>query len=183
MTTGGTECVCETGVPVLAERMNWYAIQTYPQNEKKVVAELQLKGIPTFLPLKMERHQWSDRRKLIEVPVFPCYAFVQGVASAAFRQAVARTPRMIRLLGTNEPVPVPDAEIDSLRILVSSNATFSPCAFLKAGQRIRIRGGCMDGLEGVFVSRDGEDKLVVSVSLIQRSLTLNLRGYDIEPVH
>lgn len=176
------ECVSEARASVPKEREAWYAIQTYAQNEKTAVAELQRRGITTFLPLRVEQHQWSDRRKRIEVPLFPCYAFVQGVASAEFRQSVARTQRVIRLLGTNEPVPVPDAEIDSLRILVSANASSSPYAFLNVGQRVRIRGGCMDGLDGILVRNDGEDKLVVSINLIQRSVAVHVQGYDLEPL-
>jgi transcription antitermination factor NusG len=160
----------------------WYAVHVYPQNEKKVVAELERKGIKTFLPLRGERHRWSDRNQLVQVPLFPCYAFVHIVPTPHLRAAVQQTPRVIRLLSPNgEPAPIPDSEIESIRTLLAGNVPVSPYAFLQAGQKVRIRGGCLDGLEGICVDHGGERKLVLSVNLIQQSVELSIEGYKVEP--
>jgi transcription antitermination factor NusG len=162
---------------------HWYAIHIYPQNEKKVVTELERKGITTFLPLQKELHRWSDRDKMVEVPLFPCYAFVHIVPSPQYCSMVQQTLRVIRLLSANdEPIPIPDSEIELIRNLIAGKVPISPYAFLQAGQKVRVRGGCLDGLEGILVMRNGEQNLVLSVNLIQRSLALSIVGYKIEPI-
>jgi transcription antitermination factor NusG len=133
---------------------SWYAVHIYPQNEKRVATELQLRGITTFLPLREERHRWSDRTKVVQVPLFPCYAFVYIVPSPELRSTVQQTHRVIRLLSSgDDPVPVPDSEIESMKTLLAGKVTVSPYAFLQAGQKVRVRGGCLDGLEGILVGQ------------------------------
>ena len=161
----------------------WYAVHIYPQNEKTVAAELERRGVTTFLPLRGELHRWSDRDKMVQVPLFPCYAFVHIVPSPEFRSVVQQTRRVIRLLSSNdEPIPIPDSEIELIRSLLAGRVPVSPYAFLQAGQKVRIRGGCLDGLEGILVVRNGERNLVLSVNLIQRSLALSIEGYKVEPL-
>jgi len=161
----------------------WYAVHTYPQNEKTVATELERSGIKTFLPLRRERHRWSDRVKVVQVPLFPCYTFVHIVPSPQLRSVVRQTRRVIRLLSANdEPIPIPDSEIESMRSLVAGEVPVTPCEFLQAGQKVRIRGGSLDGLEGILVVGNAERKLVLSVNLIQRSLALSIEGYNVEPM-
>ena len=167
----------------MAVEPRWYAVHIYPQNEKKVAAELERRGITTFLPLRGERHRWSDRDKMVQVPLFPCYAFIHIVPSPQLRSVVQQTRRVIRLLSANdEPVPIPDSEIESMKSLLAGKVPFSPYDFLRAGQKVRIRGGCLDGLEGILVVRNGERSLVLSVNLIQRSLALSIEGYEVDPM-
>jgi transcription antitermination factor NusG len=161
----------------------WYAVHVYPQNEKKVVSELERRGIKTFLPLRGECHRWSDRNKTVQVPLFPCYAFVHIVPSSQLRSVVRQTRRVIRLLSANdEPIPIPDSEIESIRNLAEGAASVTACDYLQAGQKVRVRGGCLDGLEGILDVRNGKRNLVLSVNLIQRSLAIGIEGYQIDPV-
>jgi transcription antitermination factor NusG len=164
----------------ISGQAQWYAIQTYPHNEQMVVTELQRKGIKTYLPLRTEQHQWTDRRKQIQLPLFACYVFVHGVASIPFNNTVIRTRRVIRILGGNQPVPIPEAELESIRILISSKEQFSPHTYLTIGQRVRIRGGCLNGLEGTLISHERFDTLVISTELIQHYVAVRVSGYDIE---
>ncbi len=144
--------------------------------------ELERKGIKTCLPLLEEIHRRIYRSQLVQVPLFPCYAFVHLAPTPTLRAAVQQTRRVIRLLSTNgEPAPIPDSEIESLRILLAGKVPVSSYTFLQAGQKVRIRGGCLDGLEGIIVVRGGERKLVLSVNLIQRSVELSIEGYEVEP--
>ena len=162
---------------------SWYAVHIYPQNEKKVATELHLRGITTFLPLREERHQWSDRNKVVQVPLFPCYAFVHIVPSPELRSVVQQTRRVIRLLSSSdEPVPIPDSEIESMKTLLAGKVPISNHSFLQAGQKVRVRGGCLDGVEGILALRNGQRNLVLSVNLIQRSLALSIDGYQVEPI-
>lgn len=159
----------------------WYAIQTRARHEKVVTNQLQGRGITTFLPLVTELHRWSDRRKMVEVPLFSSYVFVQLVTTNEARARVLHTEGVLRLVGQNaEGTPIPDEQIESVRRVLAQNVPCVSHPFLKAGQRVRIRGGALNGVEGVFLSGNGDDTLVVSVEAIQRSLAVRIAGYDIE---
>jgi transcription antitermination factor NusG len=161
----------------------WYAVHVYPQNEKKVATELERRGIKTFLPLRKECHRWSDRNKTVEVPLFPCYAFVNMVPTPHLRSVVGQTPRVIRVLPANdEPIPIPDSEIESMRSLVEGETLVAPCEYIQAGQKVRVRGGCLEGLEGILDVRDGKRNLILSINIIERSFALSLEGYKVEPL-
>jgi transcription antitermination factor NusG len=161
----------------------WYAVHTRSQHEKRVEARLLECGISTFLPVVKQVRRWSDRRKVIEMPLFSCYVFVQIIPSAKTRVTVLRTEGVIGFVGVRgEGTPVRDREIEGVRLLLSRGAPFAPYPFLKMGQRVRIRGGSLDGLEGVIVGGRGNRQLVVSVDLIQRSIAVTVEGYDIEAV-
>jgi len=171
------------GMPLALEEAYWYAVHTYPRHEKKVAAELAQKGVTTYLPLVTERHQWSDRRKLVELPLFPCYTFVRLAPSNETRVAVLRTLGVIGLVGAQKQgVPIPDSQIEDVRMLLANEITFTHYPFLRVGQRVRICGGSLDGLEGILVGRTGQRRLVISVESIQRSLAISVEGYKVVPV-
>ena len=127
-------------------------------------------------------HRWSDRRKIVESPLFPGYVFVHIPASPVVRLEVLKANGVVAFVGVRgQGIPIPDREIEQVKLLVASNVPLSPHAFLKVGQRVRIRGGSLEGVEGVLVAVDGERKLVVSIQLIQQAISVSLRGYDVEP--
>jgi transcription antitermination factor NusG len=120
---------------------------------------------------------------MVQVPLFSCYVFVATNASAANRLAVLTTPGVLSFVGCNhQPTPIPESDIDSVRTVLASAAQFSEHPFLKVGQRVRVRGGALDGVEGVLTARSGERGLVVSINAIQRSLIVHINGYDLEPL-
>lgn len=167
---------------LLAEQPQWYAVHTRPKHEKRVAAELSQKGIANFLPLVTEVHRWSDRKKKVELPLFSCYLFVNIAPSAEWRVSVLSTGGVLHFVGpNNQGIPVPDSQIDQVRKLLESKVPFSHHPFLKIGQRVRIRGGCLDGMEGVLSAQNGANRLVVSVDGIHRALAISLEGYDVEP--
>jgi transcription antitermination factor NusG len=151
------------------------------RHEKRVAAQFAEKHVCTFLPLVRQIHKWSDRRSSVEVPMFSCYAFVRMVQSVDERLKVLRTPGVLGFVGNErQGTAIPDEQIESLRTVIDKNAPFYPHPFIGAGKRIRIRGGALDGVEGIFV-RQGEDQsLVVSVELLSRSVSIRVEGYDIE---
>ena len=171
------------GPAAACETAQWYAIQTRPRHEKSAAAELTQKGIITFLPLVTQIHRWSDRRKKVELPLFSCYTFVQIVPTPETRVSVLRTNGVLNFVGCrNQGAPIPEAQIQSVRTLLASKVPFTSYPFLKVGQRVRIRGGCLDAMEGILIRQNGDRGLVVSVDMIQRSLALSIEGFDVEPV-
>ena len=90
---------------------------------------------------------------------------------------------VLQVLGTRgQGIAIPDEQIESVRTLISERMAWSAYPFLKIGQRVRIRSGALDGVEGILTARRGESTLVVSVDAIQRSLAVRVEGYDVEPV-
>ena len=161
----------------------WYAAQTRSRHERLVAHHLKLRGIAQYLPTITEIHRWSDRRKKIELPLFPGYVFVQIIATNEFRVQVLRIPGVVRLVGS-EPggTAIPADQIESVRTLVECQLPWTAHPFLKTGQRVRVRGGALDGLEGIFLKRNGVDILVISVDAIQRSIAVSLQGYNLEVI-
>jgi len=162
---------------------NWYAVQTRARHEKVVANRLSEKGVTTFYPTVTEVHRWSDRKKTVEVPLFSCYLFVKLAPSNEDRQKVLRLDSVLGFVGNpGWGTPIPSEQIDTVRILVSEQLHYGCHPFLKVGQRVRIRNGALEGMEGILLSRKGERKLIISVDAMQRSLSVQIDGYDIEPV-
>jgi len=167
-----------------AESLHWYAVHTSSRHEEKVLSRLQGKEISVFLP-KME--VWSsrkDRKKRIKVPLFRGYLFVQVYLDKYTWLHILKTPGVARIVGNqNEPVPIPDEQIGSIRILLENDVMLSPVPYLHIGQRVRIVNGPLSGVEGILVkSTPAKNKLVVSVDLLQRSLCVELSTIDVEPI-
>ena len=172
-----------TSSPIFEAR-EWFAIQTRARHEKKVAAQLTEKGMTSFLPLVSSLQRWSDRRKVVEFPLFACYTFVQADWSAVARSAILRTPGVFRIVGAGEqPIPIPDPQIESIRLLLEKRIACSPHPFLNVGQRVRVRGGCLDGVEGILLAFKSNRTLVISVEPIQRSVAIQVGGdYEVEDI-
>src|SRR5579862_4341853 len=159
----------------------WFAIQTRPRFEKKAAGQLAQKNIDVYLPLRTERHAWSDRKQTISTPLFPGYAFVRISARREEWRPVLQTPGLLGFVSFGgKVVDVPAKQIGDLQMLLKENAPFSLHPFLHSGQRVRIRGGCLNGLEGVLIEDKG--KLVIAIASIQRSLAIEIKGYELDLV-
>lgn len=163
---------------------NWYAVQTRARNEKAIASRLQEQGLTTFLPLVTTVRSWSDRKKEIVTPLFSCYVFVKMMgADYGQRMRVCRTNGVFRIVSVRgQAVPIPDEQIEALRTVISQDVRWTEHPFLKVGQRVRIRGGCLDGVEGMLLSHNPDRTLIISVDAIQRSLAVRVEGYDVEAV-
>jgi transcription antitermination factor NusG len=176
----------EPGLPALQQAAShsaaaWYPLQTRHQCEKKVDAALRDRGFEAFAPMQVVARKWSDRTKMVDAPLFPGYMFVRMVADPALVSTVVRLPGLVRFLTTGrELVAVTDAEMTNVRALAANDTEYEPGPFPAAGERVRIRGGCLDGIEGVLTGQTNRKEIVVSVSSIQRSLKLSLGSYQIE---
>jgi transcription antitermination factor NusG len=159
----------------------WFALQTWPKYEKKVSDELQKKDIHVFLPLFSSYHQWSDRRRLVHAPLFPGYIFLRIRETLNARVSVLRTAGVAGFVGVRGiGVPIPDDQIESVQTMLAKGVPLYPHPFLNIGQRIRICGGSLDGLQGVLLEHNDDLSLVVSIELIQRSLAIRVAGYRVE---
>jgi transcription antitermination factor NusG len=169
-------------LPISPPEAQWYSIRTRYRFERKVTNQLQHKGLQTFLPLLEEFHHWSDRRQSIFVPLFSGYTFVHIELSSQVRLDLLHTEGVIGLISIRGvAAPVPAKQIDDLQKLLSLKVPCVLHAFLRVGQKVRIRGGCLDGLEGILEQR-GEKNLVISLESIQRAIAVTIEGYELEPV-
>jgi transcription antitermination factor NusG len=159
----------------------WFAVQTWPRYEKQVAVELQRKAIEVFLPLQAAEHQWSDRRRIVQLPLFPSYVLVRIPERLDSRISVLRTNGVTMFVGARSTgTPIPDSEIEAVRTLLKRGVDFHNHPFLNVGQRVRIRGGSLDGVEGFLVAKNEDLSLVVSINIIQRSLAMRVAGYRVE---
>lgn len=164
-----------------AEPEAWFAVQTRYRYEKKVAEQLLRKGVDVFLPLRKEDREWSDRHKGLLVPLFPGYAFVRSAKSVLAR-FVLQTPGVVGFVSLGgTAATVPQKQMADLQLLLAENVSFSFYPFVQLGRRIRIRGGCLNGVEGLLVERE-TGKLVISIKPIQRSLAIEIQGCDLEMI-
>ena len=179
------EWTAEPSVPFIESTAEqaWYAILTRCRFEKKAVSQLQNKGLETFLPLVKQVHRWSDRRQVVEQPLFPGYGFVRLSDSPAHQLRVLQTVGVNGFVMMNgSPVPVPEQQLEDVRLLLAHEIACKAYPFLKAGQRVRICGGYLDGLEGILISENKDHSLVVSIEAIQRSMAVRIDGFDVEAI-
>lgn len=160
----------------------WFAVQTRPRHEKKVNLDLREKGVHSFLPLRREIRRWSDRRQSVELPLFSHYVFVRIPVSTESRVRVLQTTGVIQFMGAaGRGTPIPDEQIESLQTIVNHRIPVVTHEFLQVGQRVRIRGGVLNGIKGVLSAIHNEKTLVVSVDLIQKSVALRIDEFEMEP--
>jgi transcription antitermination factor NusG len=165
------------------EQLRWYALHTRARHEKAIERRLREQGMETFVPTTIQVHRWSDRKKKVEVPLFSCYVFIRSALSAEDRTRVYQVESVHGFVGTRgSSMPIPDDQIESIQKVLTQAAPWRSYPFLKIGQRVRVCGGAMDGVEGVFLSENGDHSLIISIDAIQRSMAVRIDGYDVEPV-
>lgn len=159
----------------------WYAIQVLPRREWSVCSILTHKGYDVFLPLSKASRRWSDRIKVVDIPLFPGYLFCK--IDRSIRYPIVHTQGVIGVVGQGGRWdPVAPAEIDAVRKLVSCGAKAQSWPFLKEGDTVRIEWGPMRGLEGLLLKLKDGIRLVVSVTLLQRSVAVEIDRLWIRPV-
>jgi transcription antitermination factor NusG len=151
----------------------WFALQVRARQEASVADQLKGQGYEGFLPFYKLRKRWSDRIKEFDAPLFPGYLFCRF--NPHNRLPILKTPGVIQIVGFNNiPAAVDEAEIVSIQRLVSSGIQHQPCGFLAVGDRVRISAGPLLGLEGILTGIKGNHRLVLSVSLLQRSVAVEI---------
>lgn len=164
-----------------ASLTNWYALYTAPRHEKSVAGQIERHGISCFLPLYRSMRRWKDRRKELELALFPGYVFVQIALQDRLR--ILQLPGAVRLVSRNgQPAALPESEIDTLRNRLARPGMLEPHPYLRAGRRVRVRSGPMQGLEGIIVRRKDRCRVVFSMDLIMRSIAVEVDEPDVELV-
>ena len=164
--------------------MSWYVVHTRSRHEYKANSGLIKNNITTFLP---EMELWSkrkDRKKKIFTPLFPGYLFAEAISlDNEIKLAILKTAGVVRILGKREnaePIPVPDSKIDAVRRLVNTKTEIFTMQFPQEGEPARIIDGPFAGIEGIVIGSDVEKELfVISIDLLQRSVAIKLKGFQI----
>jgi transcriptional antiterminator RfaH len=151
----------------------WFALQVRTRQEASVAQQLNGQGYERFLPLYKVRKRWSDRIKEVNAPLFPGYLFCRF--NPQDRLPILKTPGVIQIVGFNNgPTAVDEAEIRSIQTLVTAGVPHQPWPFLAAGDRVRIESGPLLGLEGILIDVKRSHRLVLSVTLLQRSVAVEI---------
>jgi transcription antitermination factor NusG len=165
---------------MIAEETQWFALSVVPRKEKATAQTLRAKGYEDFLPLYAVKRQWSDRIKTVEMPLFPGYVFCRFDPKT--RLPILTIPTVMAVAGLGRtPDPIPESEINALQVVCKSGIHAVPCPYLTSGAKVRILQGPLAGLEGILVE-DKETRLVLSVTLLQRSVSVEVDRQWIAPV-
>jgi transcription antitermination factor NusG len=155
------------------DQLSWYALRIQSRLASFASTTLRGKGYEEFLPLYRSRRLWSDRSKEMELPLFPGYLFCQFDVNN--RLPILTTPGVIGVVGAGKiPIPVDDDEIEAIRLILRSGLAAQPWPLLRVGSKVYIKGGPLAGLEGIVTNTDKVYRLIVSVSLLQRSVAVEI---------
>lgn len=162
--------------------MSWYAGYTKCNHERVVHKILHDKGINTFLPEIIVPGRRQNRKILIKRPLFRNYLFIQLDEIRENWMKVFRTPGLARICGNGRPTPIPDEDIDSIKIFVSSDRNLYPLPFLHVGARVQVMSGPLTGAIGILVKEDRKKRrLSVSVELMGQSVVVSLFDDEVKP--
>jgi transcription antitermination factor NusG len=159
----------------------WYALFVVSRKETCVSQSLQGKGYQVFLPIYVNRRKVSNRIRTLEQPLFPNYVFCR--LDVRDRLPVLTTTGVLSVVGHGRtPMPIQSEEIDQIKRILASGRLVDPLPFLTTGQRVRLVDGPLAGTEGHFQEHKGSGRLVVTVDLLQRSISVELDREHVEPV-
>jgi transcription antitermination factor NusG len=163
-----------------AKDASWFAVYTSSRHEKCVAKHFDERRIENFLPLYQREHRWRKRSSVqLELPLFPNYVFVH--IGPQQRIPVLGVPGVLGIAGGRMPSALPEGEIETLRAALAVSS-LQPHPYLVMGERVRIKGGAMAGMEGILLRRKNELRVVLTIDLIQRSVAVEMDAQDVEPV-
>ena len=164
-----------------SEGLRWYALQVHARKEQLVASQLENRSLECFLPSYKSLRKWSDRTKEIQQALFPGYVFCRF--DYENRQPVVMTTGVTQVVGNGKSaIPIADAEIEALQVAVGSGIATQPWPYLRTGEFVQINYGHLAGLQGILVNFKGNHRVVLSVTLLQRSLALEVELEWLSPV-
>jgi transcription elongation factor/antiterminator RfaH len=164
------------------DQPEWYAVYANVRHEKRVKEYLDGRMVECYLPSYRSVRRWQDRRREVELPLFPGYLFVRIAYRS--RLQVLTTPGVVQIVSFDgKPAPIRQDEIEVLRQALSRNAHCEPHPYLKVGRRVRVRSGPLAGVEGILTRRKEGFRLILSIDLIMRSVATEVDEADVEPVN
>ena len=159
----------------------WFALRVKSNFERTAALHLGQRGYTQFLPMYESRTRWSDRVKSVERPLFPGYVFCSFDPQR--RLPVLSSPGILHVVGIGkEPIPIDDRELEAVRLTLRSGLLVKPWPFLQVGQRVVVERGPLAGVEGLVAQFKGAFRLVVSITLLQRSIAAEIDRDWIRPV-
>jgi transcription termination/antitermination protein NusG len=183
----GRSCITETVSRRILDTMlyegssvSWYALQTRSRQEKLVRDRLIGKGVQQLLPLRKRVSQWSDRKKIIDEPLFSGFCFAKF--SLHDQLSVLTVPGVVRIMGCHGPEAIPDEEMCSLLTLAGSGLDYEPHDYCDEGMLVEVIEGPLTGVRGVLIRKAGQDHVVVRVRLIHQSASVQVMRSTIKPV-
>jgi transcription antitermination factor NusG len=154
-------------------KLPWFALQVRSRKEDWVASYLEGQGFECFLPKYKAIRQWSDRKKELEQPLFPGYLFCRF--DFQNRRPLVMTPGVIQIVGVGRtPMPIEEGEMAAIQLAVSSGLPSQPWPYLEIGERVRVNYGNLSGLEGILVNFKGNHRVILSVTLLQRSVAMEV---------
>jgi transcription antitermination factor NusG len=160
---------------------HWYAVYTRANHERRVAGQLRERGVENFLPQYESVRKWKDRRVRLLMPLFPGYVFVH--LALQDRLLVLEVPGVAWLVSfAGRPVAVPEEEFARIRGFLNQGLCAKPHPYLKAGRRVRVRSGPLEGMEGIVVRRKNGSRLVISLELIERAMAVDVEESSLEEV-
>ena len=167
--------------PSLLAGPAWFALHACAQHEKRIAVELQRRGIENFLPLVRAVRQWKDRRVYLDMPLFPGYLFVRLALQEKLK--ALQVPGVVRLVGfAGQPCALPDDEVAALRAGISAGLNLQPHPFLSVGCRVRLIRGPLTGFTGILLRRKNACRVVLSLSLIAQSASVEVSVTDVQAI-
>jgi len=164
---------CLQSCSTVPHRFPWYAVRTKPNHERVAASALEHKGYEQYLPVYRSRRRWSDRIVESNLPQFPRYVFCRFDVTR--RLPILTTPGVMSIVGFGQgPTAIPESEIEAIQFVIRSGLVPEPCSFLNEGQRIRVTRGSLEGLEGLLLKKKGEWRIVLSVTILQRSVSVEI---------
>jgi transcription antitermination factor NusG len=161
--------------------MHWFAVSVKPQHERAVLDQLNVKSVEGYVPLYASRRRWSDRTKVIELPLFPRYVFCRFKIEE--RAKILSILSVISIVGFGgRPSPVSDEEIEIIKNVAGSGLPISPSPAVYVGQRVRICDGALYGLEGILARMKSGCRVIVNLDLLQRAVAVDVHRDLIAPV-
>ena len=158
--------------------LRWYALRTKSRHEKLVRDQLDKQGIEPLLPTVKRLSQWKDRKKEIEIPLFSGYCFVRF--SRLEKTPVKKIVGVVEIVGSgNRPEPIPEQEIDALRLLMTSVLPYDPHPYLHEGMQVEVVRGPLQGAHGILLRKEKRHRLVIGVRLIQQAAAVEIDVNDV----
>ena len=162
----------------------WYAVYTVVRHEKTIDSLLSGKNVETFLPLREVVSQWKDRKKRVQLPLFPGYIFVRlSTKGSPDILNVLNTKGVIRILSANGSLqPVPDEEINSIKSLLETKIEFDTYPHYVSGSNVVVINGPLQGITGKIIERNRNNRLFISIDIIKSSVSVEIDPADVELV-
>jgi len=168
------------GTPIPEIEPRWYAAYTCANHEKRVAEQMRQRSVEHFLPQYRSLRRWKDRRIELELPLFPGYVFVRMALRERLR--VLEVPSVVHIVSFGgRPVALPDEQMTRLRDGLSPSLRAGPHPYMTAGRRVRILHGALAGMEGILLRLKGSLRVVLSLDLILRSISVEMDAADITP--